>query len=184
LFSSGRAVLDIEPCVANGLLAITHGIVNMNDSSTIVLFRLDDHRYALRLAAVTHVIRAVEITSLPDAPALVDGVIDVRGEIVAVFNIRRRLRLQERALHVDDQFILARTGARTVALVVDEVLGICTRRQSSLMNSGASRPGPAFIAGVISLDEGLALIQDLERFLSPAEEQALEQAMMHSEHAY
>jgi hypothetical protein len=71
-----------------------------------------------------------------------------------------------------------------VALVVDEVLGTCTRRQSSLINSGASRPGPAFIAGVTSLDEGLALIQDLERFLSPAEEQALEQAMVHSEHAY
>jgi purine-binding chemotaxis protein CheW len=166
------------------MLPITLGIVNMNDSPTMVIFRLDEHCYALPLAAVTHVIRAVEITSLPDAPALVDGVIDVHGEIVAVFNIRRRLRLRERELHVDDQFILAWTGARTVALVVDEVLGTCTRRQSSLLDNGVSGPGPAFIAGVLGLDEGLALIPDLERFLSPAEEQALELVMDQSEYAY
>ena len=159
-------------------------MVNVNDSLTMVLFRLDDNRYALPLAAVAHVIQAVEVTALPDAPSFVDGVINLHGKIVPVFNLRRRLRLQQRSLRVSDQFILASTGARSVALVVDEVLGICMRNQAPLAVSNAPGAQPPFVAGVIVLDDGLVVIPDLERFLSPAQAQTLELAMDEHEHAH
>jgi purine-binding chemotaxis protein CheW len=76
---------------------------------TVLVFALDDSLYALPLPSVERVIRAVEITALPGAPRIVLGVIDARGRIIPVLDIRMRLGLPERELACDDRFIVARS---------------------------------------------------------------------------
>ena len=93
----------------------------MSRSAQVVTFALDGQKYALHLSAVQLVIRAVEITPLPQAPEAVAGIINFQGQIVPVFNLRRRFHLPERELQLDDHLILARTTHRLVALVVDAV---------------------------------------------------------------
>ena len=56
----------------------------------LVVFSLDDQRYALPLARVHRCIRVVAITPLPEAPAIVLGIIDLGGAVIPVINIRRR----------------------------------------------------------------------------------------------
>ena len=67
-----------------------------NPANHIVVFALDEQRYALHLLAVERVVRAVEVTALPEAPEIVLGVVNVKGRIVPVINVRRRFRLPER----------------------------------------------------------------------------------------
>ncbi len=86
----------------------------------VVIFTLDEQRYALRLSSVERALSAVDITPLPKAPQIVLGIINIQGEIVPVVNMRARFGLPERGMGLSDQIILARTTRRKVALVADE----------------------------------------------------------------
>src|SRR3954465_10263209 len=89
-----------------------------------VLFALDAGRYALPLAAVDRIVRAAEVTPLPQAPHVVLGALDVAGAILPVFSLRRRLALADRPIRSTDQFVIARSGHRRVILCVDAALGL------------------------------------------------------------
>lgn len=70
----------------------------MTEHSQLVVFRLDAQRFALPLTAVERVVRAVAVTLLPDAPAIVLGAIDVHGRVLPVLNVRRRFNLPQREI--------------------------------------------------------------------------------------
>ncbi len=143
----------------------------------LVVFALECQRYALPLAAAQTVARAVEVTPLPKAPAIVLGVINVRGQIIPVLDIRQRFGLPQREIDLSDQFIIARTAKRAVALVVDRVVGVLTRPAEFVIASDAIVPGLDYVHGVVKLDDDLIFIHDLDTFLSLDEENALEEAL-------
>jgi len=92
-----------------------------------VVFCLDDGRYALPLSNTVRIVRAAEITPLPAAPPNVLGALNVAGNVLPVFNLRRRFGLPERALAPADHLLIARTGDRTVVLTIDVTsAGVCT----------------------------------------------------------
>src|SRR5688572_10607254 len=99
----------------------------MSALSQFVVFRLDQQRYALPLASVERVIRAVEVTPLPHAPRVVLGAVNIHGRVLPVLSVRQRFLLPDRAITPRDGFLLARTATRTVVLVVDETEGIVDR---------------------------------------------------------
>ena len=149
----------------------------MSPSVHLVTFELDRKTYALHLSAVQFVVRAVEITPLPQAPDGVAGIINFQGQVVTVFNVRRRFRLPQRELQLDDHIILARTARRLVALVVDAVGGVLECAESETVPVDAVLPGTEYVAGVVRRPDGLILIHDLNTFLSLDEERTLEAAL-------
>ena len=92
----------------------------MNKSNQLVVFLLNEQRYALYLPVVERVVSAVEVTPLPKAPDIVLGVINMQGKVIPVVNIRRRFGLPERQIDLSDQFIIANTTKRPVVLVASE----------------------------------------------------------------
>ncbi|WP_211465561.1 chemotaxis protein CheW [Collimonas silvisoli] len=153
----------------------------MNELNQLVVFFLDGRRYALPLATVTRIIYAADVTPLPNAPAVVLGAIDLQGEVIPVLNIRRRFLLPERAIGVNDQFLIALTQRRTVALVVDETQGICEHEHAAILSTNLIAAGLEQFQGVIKLDDDLVLIYDLEKFLSLDEACMLDEAIDRSE---
>jgi len=149
----------------------------MVEHSQLVILRLDEQRYALPLALVERIVRAVEVTPLPKSPDIVVGAIVVAGSVLPVLDIRRRFGLPEREISPADQFLIAHTDHRTVVLVVDEVQGVIERPLTEIVGSAQIVPGLEQIHGVIKLDDGLVLIHDLEKFLSLDEERSLDKAM-------
>ncbi len=143
----------------------------------LMLFCLDEQRYALALPAVQRVVAAVEVTHLPGAPAVVLGVINVAGEIMPVFNLRRRFQLAEREIRLTDQFVIAQTARRNVALVVDEAEGVLEWPAAEIIGAAQFVSPGAQIQGVIKLPDGLVLIHDLEQFLSADETEVLTEAL-------
>lgn len=144
---------------------------------SIVVFTLDVHRYALNLAAVERVVRAVEFVNLPNAPATVLGVINVHGRIIPLFDVRSRFGLPVRGLALSDQIIIALAGRRNVALVADSVQGVSGYSDESMIPTADILPGNRLIRGVVALPDGLVLIHDLDAFLSPEEQRTLDEAM-------
>lgn len=143
----------------------------------LVVFTLDEQRYALYLSAVERVLRVVEVTPLPKAPEIVLGVINVQGDIVPVVNIRRRFCLPEREPNLNDHLILARTPKRRLALVADAATGFVERPREEVIAADTILPGIEYVEGVAKLADGLILIHDLDKFLSLDEGKRLGLAM-------
>lgn len=141
------------------------------------ILRLDDMRIALPLASVERTERAVLVSRLPAAPAIVLGVIDVRGRVVPVVDMRARFRLPPRPIGMNDRIVVAATARRTVALVADAVEGVVECDDAVLVGGDAVVPGLEFVRGIARLDDGLVLIHDLDGFLSLEEEAALDRAL-------
>jgi purine-binding chemotaxis protein CheW len=149
----------------------------MNEAAQLVVFGLDGQRHALPLTSVERIVPAVEVTALPNAPAMVLGAIDVAGRVLAVLNLRERFGLPPREIQPADQFLIARTAQRTVALVIDEAQGVVECPVNEIIRPAQIGPGLDQFQGVVRLADGLILIQDLEKFLSPDEARALDEAM-------
>lgn len=149
----------------------------MKNSQAVVVFRVGEERYGLSLALVARVVRAVEVSRLPDAPSMVIGVIDLQGEVIPVLSIRRRLQKPDRPVCINDQFIIAKVGGCVAALVVEEVYGVYERGDPASTDCAGVASAPAYIEGVTRFDDGLVFIQNPEKFLSMGEMHALEQAM-------
>jgi purine-binding chemotaxis protein CheW len=142
-----------------------------------LVFALDDPRFALPLSMVEHVVRAVEITPLPRAPRVVLGVINARGRIIPVVDIRALLGLPAREIELGDQFIIARTSMRVLALLVDRVIGISEVPEGKVVCAESALPFAGYLRGVVQLEDGIVLIYDLDLFLSLEEERLLDAAL-------
>ena len=143
----------------------------------LVIFTLDYQAYALPLNSVVRVIHAVEITNLPKAPDIISGIINVKGQIIPVVDVRKRFGLTSRELIPEDQLIIADTGKRQVALLVDQVSGIQTISSRQQVDTKETLPFAEYISGVVKIDDELILIYDVEQFLNLHEEMELEQAL-------
>lgn len=149
----------------------------MNRCVQLVLFALDEQRFALGLSSVERIVRVVDVTPLPSAPPIVLGIINVKGDVVPVYDLRRRFRLPEREIHLTDQLMIATTSRQTVALLVDLVSGVLEVAEDEIASAEKILPQIEYVHGVVKLQDGLVLIHDLDRFLSPAEERSLDQAL-------
>lgn len=143
----------------------------------IVVFKLDDQRYGLKLSAVERVVRIVEITPLPHAPEIILGLVNIGGRVIPVADIRQRFHLPPWQLKLNDQLILAHTSSRAICLIVDEVDSIHHHPSSDMVNASVILPGIRYVDAVARLPDGLVMIHDLDRFLSLEEDQELAQAL-------
>lgn len=142
-----------------------------------VLLKVDGQTYALHLEAVERVLRMVEVTPLPGAPEVVEGVINIQGEVVPIVSIRKRLGLALRAVAAADSLVVARTRTRRLAIIAESVLGVVERPADAVVSTGDIARGIQHIEGVLKTSDGLVLIYDLEWFFSPEEEQSLDLAL-------
>ena len=152
----------------------------MKGDVDLVIFTLDENRFALKLSAVERVVRVVEITPLPKAPDIVLGIIDVQGGIIPVIDARKRFRFPKRETQLNDQLIIARTAKRTVALLADDVTGVMACPKERIVEAGKVVSGMAFVEGIVKIDDGMILIHDLDAFLSLDEENRLDDALRES----
>lgn len=147
------------------------------DAATAVLVvEVCGHCCGLPVEVVVELHRMVATVPLPAAPAVIDGIIDVRGTVVAVLDLRARFGLSRRPASPNDHLVLVRVEDRTVALRVDRVLDLVTVPTTAVVAARGLAPGP-HLQGVARLDDGLLLIHDVDAFLSDDESAALDDAL-------
>lgn len=157
-------------------MSVIYGAV-VKKSDFLIIFTLDDQRYALPLPAADRVLHMVAITPLPNAPDIILGVVNVQGHVIPVINVRRRFCLPAREIALTDQLLVAHTARRPVALVVDAVLDVIAYAAQSLIAAEDIVPKLAYVEGVVKLSDGLILIHDLDKFLSLEEEDSLDRVL-------
>jgi purine-binding chemotaxis protein CheW len=140
------------------------------------VFDVGGQRHGLPASDVQELLRAVAVVALPRAPAGVEGIINLRGQVVPVLPLRRRFGLPARPANPADHFIVARTAGRLVALRVDRALDLVRLSPADLEQAAGLLAGTA-LGWVARLPDGLVLIHDLHNLLSREESAALADAL-------
>lgn len=142
-----------------------------------MIFPLGPQRYAIAAGRVQEVVRAVAVARLPSAPPIIEGMINVRGRLVPVLDLARRLDLPVREVELSDHFVIARATARLVAFRAHGPATLERVEPSLVEDARTHVPSAAHVSGIAKLPDGLVLIHDLDTFLSAAEADALEEAL-------
>ena len=148
----------------------------VTDLHRYLVFALEDLRVALSLSAVDTVTQMVHVTPLPNAPGVVLGIVNLRGRVIPVVNIRKRFNQREREIMLSDRLVFAHTARRPVALAVDELIGVVESTPDCLVSGESVLPVP-HVEGVMKFNDGLIFIHDLDKFLDLEEEEALDSAL-------
>lgn len=143
----------------------------------LLVCHLGAQRVAWPVDAVVEVVRAVAITRLPGAPPALEGVINVRGALVPVLDLRARFGLATPPLDPDEQMVLVRAGARTVACRVDRVDGLLELPEGAVAAPHGLTAATRGLAGVAPTGDGVAVVYDPNAFLAEQEARALEAAL-------
>lgn len=144
---------------------------------SLVVFRLEGQRYAFQTFAVERVLPMVALAPLPKAPAVTLGVINLHGTVIPVLDIRLRFGFPPRDYGITAHLLVARTSRRTLAVPVDEVVGVQEVTVDTVTAPAAVLPGIGHVAGIVALADGLLFIHDLDTFLSLEEERELTTAL-------
>ena len=143
-----------------------------------VAFELDDLRGAISTQPVIEILRAVAYRPIAGQPPFVPGVIDLRGTVIPLMDMRARFGLSTQALSPEHRFIVVNTHDRPVALWVDRVVGILTYDPDSLVGSEGLIVGARSFAGILRTPEGLVVIHDPQAFISESELDAVSEASL------
>jgi purine-binding chemotaxis protein CheW len=123
----------------------------------------------------------VDVAPLPGAPAVIEGIVNVRGTIVPVFDLRARLGLPPRAIDPGQHLVILASGARTSAVRVDVTEDFVSVADAdiaaSLEDSGIGGARTRHVAGIAATPDGTTIIYDLAAFLSQSETEKLDDAL-------
>ena len=132
-----------------------------------VEFALDQLNFELPVSIVETIVQAAKITTVPGTPESVLGVINVKGKIIPVFNIRKLFGLPDRELKLTDQLIIARTSEHTISFFTDMVTGVTNRLEQKTVPADTIFPGmEKIIEGLVFFEDGMILIYNLEKLLT------------------
>jgi len=136
----------------------------------LVSFFLGGEEYALNSKLVQQIIELREITPIPQSPDFMEGVIDLRGEIIPIINLHLRLGLEKKPLDEKSRIIIIESKGSLMGFICDLV--------SKILRISPSQIGPVprltkegvksfeFLLGVGKLEEGLLLIIDVDELLT------------------
>jgi len=133
--------------------------------SQLVVFQLNDQQYALPIEEIQEIIRMTDITRVPNTKPYVEGIINLRGSIVPVLNLNRRMELPVTGYNEATRIIVVEKDGQKVGLIVDNVLEVGRCRDSEMEPPTVAGDGVDFLRGVVKKGEQLWLLLNLERIL-------------------
>lgn len=130
-------------------------------------FRVQNLFFGLEVLQVQEVLRYQEMTKVPLAPDLIEGLINLRGQIVTAIDMRRRLNLEPRTATEPPMNMVVRSEDGAVSLLVDEIGDVLEVRTDSYEPPPENTPSDLrnLIAGVYKLDDQLLLVLDKDKVL-------------------
>jgi purine-binding chemotaxis protein CheW len=168
------------------------GSLAANSSITILTFKVGEQTYGLPVTEVVKIIEMVSITQLPQAPKAIQGIINVRGDVALVIDLRLRFDLPFQPYGLHTPIILADFKGRMLGLVVDSVAEVLEIASTDLVASVEMIPSElmtdqgqsfqsAYLSGVARVNRQFIPLLKLDTILTLYEEAQLKQVMSNYE---
>lgn len=144
----------------------------------LVTFRVGGEEFGLDVFSVHEILSYQQPTPIPRAPAFVEGVLDVRGTLVPIVDLRRRFETPDVAYDEDTRIVLVDFDGERLGLVVDSVTEVLRAPETAVSPPPAYIRGLAaeFVRAIVRVGERLVVLMDLDRILSSDERIALAHA--------
>lgn len=149
-------------------------------TTQLVTFQLGEEQYGIDIMDVEGIVKVEEVRSIPNSPAYVEGIFNLRGEIIPVINLHRRFHLKKAELTEEDRllsgFVIIQIDEMLLAVIIDKVNRVVKVEGKDIqpppqMISGI---GAEYIQGVVNRDEdGYLIILDIHRLFNARELQAI-----------
>ena len=141
----------------------------------LVSFRIGNEEFGIDIMRVQEINKMTNITEIPNSPDFVEGIINLRGRVIPVIDLRTRLRLEKRKSDKDSRIIIVEIEAKTIGFIVDSVNEVLRVPASTFENPPEIVSGidTEFIQSVGKLEDRLLLLIDLNKILHKEESEKL-----------
>lgn len=143
----------------------------------VVIFRLRDEEFGVEITSVLEISRMTEISRIPQAPGFVEGVINLRGDVLPVIDLAKQFGLKsQEQLPKTARIVVVRAGSEMVGLIVDEVPEVLRITDDDIQPTPEiikTKIKRDYVSGVGKLDDRLIIILDLNKVLLPEEWEAV-----------
>jgi len=145
------------------------------DLLQLVSFNIGQEEFGLDIQSIQEINRMVDITRVPNSPEFVSGVINLRGKVIPIIDLRKRFGFPPKEYDRNTRIIVVELNGMVVGFIVDAVSEVLR------IPKGITEPPPAIVAGIGSeyitavakLENRLLILLDLERILKDKEKQEL-----------
>ena len=136
-----------------------------------VTFQLENETYGIDVMQIREVLRSTEISPVPGAPSYVLGIINLRGNVVAIIDTRSRFGLPQREVDDASRILILEAGDYVVGFLVDSVSEVAELQNDQIETAPdtGSSEGARFISGLYNRKEGLLILVDANKLLSEDE---------------
>ncbi|MCX6283510.1 MAG: chemotaxis protein CheW, partial [Bacteroidetes bacterium] len=124
-----------------------------------------------------------EVTAVPEMPVLIAGIVNYHGRILPVLDLRKKLKLADKAVSADMHFLVVTTRTRQIIMIAEVVEGVI-KVSPEKFTDGAEIEKDFTQASFIRLDDGIIFVYDVEQFLSDQDEAELENALNNFEESH
>jgi len=149
----------------------------MDTNKSYLFFTVERLVFAIPIKVVQQCIQIIEILPVPDFPQYISGIINILGEVIPVIHLRILFGLSEKEIELSDQMIIVTSRERSFALLVDSVSEIKEIMEEEVVKFEMIKYGKKYVSGVIKLEDGMVLINNVDLFLDENELKELENAI-------
>jgi purine-binding chemotaxis protein CheW len=172
----GKTMAEVTDTMDQAVKAMT------DREGKYLTFTLADEEYGIGILKIKEIIGMMPVTSVPKTPEFVKGVINLRGKVIPVLDLRLRFGIEEMAytertciivVEVESQF-----GRVEIGIVVDSVSEVLNIKGSEIEDTPAfgTRLDTTFILGMAKMEGGIKILLDIDRVLAAKEVEALQNA--------
>ena len=150
----------------------------MEKEHQVVGFRIGNETYGVRIGSVREIVRVPEITAVPNAPDVIEGVINLRGKIIPVMDLRKRFGSSAVQPDKKNRILVVELDNKFVGLIVSSASEVLKIPPSEIESPGSvfAEGESSYVTGVGKLKGRLIILLDIARLLRQSEFKKLEEA--------
>lgn len=150
----------------------------MEKELQVVGFRIGEETFGVRIGSVREIVRVPEITSVPNAQETIEGVINLRGKIIPVVDLRKRFGQAEIATDKKNRILVVELDGKLIGLIVNSASEVLKIPPSEIESPGSvfADGESSYVTGVGKLKGRLIILLDIAKLLHRPEFKKLEEA--------
>lgn len=145
----------------------------------LVTFQLGDELYGVNIMDVKEIVRIQDVRVIPNAPYYVEGIINLRGDIIPIIDLRKRFRIQAAEKATDNDFeggfIILNIENNEIGIIIDKIARVVSVKGEDVKDPPQmlSGIGSEYIEGVIREDSGYLIMLNIRKLFNPKELQKI-----------
>jgi len=166
--STATATPSQEPDIKE---LVNTGAENSAEITQIVSFRLANEEYGVDIMRVQEIILPGEITQMPEVPDFIRGLINLRGHVIPIVDLRKRFGLPTNQQDEHTRIIVVNVGTKTIGMVVDAVNEVLRINEEQIEPPPSSVVGidHAYIESLVKFEDKLLILLNMDNLLSSEE---------------